>query len=208
MNRLNTLILSSIFAATVNISTINHAQAQTPQVIDGKSHIKTDFSGLKDINGAPVDMNDFKNKIVVVYFGTAYKSPSCESFFGTQGLAFDLLKKSCPDIGNNIAPVFICPFVDDGKNENNIAQAKRFGFTVLRGNLSTVESLAKKYNAQFFDYDKDGAADNHTNYMYVQNTSGENIVIIHGNSFSYLSAKAISDALKKDNYTPAIDCGL
>lgn len=198
MNKIKTLILSSIFATTVMGQT---ARGQT--MLPGKPELKTDLNE----GSVKFNMEGLKGKIPVIYFGTAYNTPSCESFFATQGLAVRLLKDGCPDIGNDIVPIFICPKLPSDKNTNNIRLAERFGFTVIQGTYADVKKLAKQYNAQYFDTNNDGIPENHTGFMYVQSVDGKNIAIIHGKNPSVASAMNISKALKKEQYEPALNCG-
>jgi cytochrome oxidase Cu insertion factor (SCO1/SenC/PrrC family) len=183
MNCFKNLMLSSAFALGALALSSHDAQAQKV-AREGDPRIKTEnLAGLKDMAGRPFDMDKLKGKFLLVYFGTAYANPSCDSFFDNAGLSIRLLKEKCGLQGKDFQAVFVCPYTKGETNQRSIDNARRNGFEILRGDLNTVKDIAGKFRSQYFGNDGQGNPAKHTNVMLLQNKDGVNSFILLGDHF-------------------------
>ncbi len=187
MRKFQNFILSSIFGVSALAVAADDAHAQ---IYGAKTDIETRFDGLRDQDGAVFNVADLNNRPALIYFGTAHKTPSCESFFQRTKIVLDQLD-GCKDL----VPVFISPYGNDDMGVQNIKDAKRAGFTILRAELDVVERLAKYYKSRYVDHNHDGVPDKHTQFVFIQDKQGRNVQVYSGKEFPMQVIPVIDRAL-------------
>ncbi len=202
MNKIQSMALSAVFAVSASVFNIDTLKAQ---VYSQNSDIKTDFTGLQDGAGNDFDESVLEGKYPLIFFGTAYNTPSCESVFGNQKIMIEslLAQSGCANLKDEIFPIFIYPEVQGtNKNSSNISSAKKSGFEALSGDPDTVKGLAKKYGTSYFSQDADGDWKAHSSFMYLQGEGpdGGNILIYSGRVYSGQAAPHVVRAIEKDGF--------
>ena len=143
----------------------------------------------------PISLNDFRGKIVLIYFGYTSCPDICPTSLGSLGAA---LKKLDPIQQQQIQPLFISidPERDDLKNLQNYAHYFYPGMIGATGKVDYLKTLAQRYGAYFrkvpMENSNLGYSMDHSSTIFVVGKDGRLTTMIqHSNS-----ATKILDVLK------------
>lgn len=145
-----------------------------PLVSDQKEHIKYDFE-VASLNGT-VKKEDFKGKVLALYFGYMYCPDVCPTSLSS--LAFALSNFS-PEQLNDFRGIFISvdPERDGLKELDEYAKYFHKNFIGATSSKENIDDITRRYES-FYEkiYLKDSQMNysvSHTSYIYIFNKNGD-----------------------------------
>ena len=146
------------------------------QVIPDK--LGGNFTLLQD--DKPVELSDFQDKLVVMYFGFASCPDVCPT---TLAVIASALRNLTPEELEKVQPIFISVDPERDQGENLMAYATYFhpGFIGITGGVDEVQKVANQYGAFFFKSQSDSAMGytiDHTSETYLVSEGGKHMTAL------------------------------
>ena len=128
----------------------------------------------------PVELSDFQDKLVVMYFGFASCPDVCPT---TLTVIASALRELTPEELEKVQPIFISVDPERDQGENLMAYATYFhpGFIGITGAADEVQKVANQYGAFFFKSQSDSAMGytiDHTSETYLVSEGGKHLTIL------------------------------
>lgn len=128
----------------------------------------------------PVELSDFQDKLVVMYFGFASCPDVCPT---TLTVIASALRKLTPEELENVQPIFISIDPERDQGENLMAYATHFhpSFIGITGGADEVQKVANQYGAFFFKSQSDSAMGytiDHTSETYLVSEGGKHVTAL------------------------------
>jgi len=132
-----------------------------------------DFS-LDSVAG-PVELKQFRGKVVVLYFGYTFCPDACPTTLSALGAA---MRSLTPTEAAKVQPIFITldPARDDAKRMDEYSHFFYPTLLGLRGNDAKLAAVAKQYGVLFAKQKVDSAANyvvDHSSFLYVIDVDGK-----------------------------------
>ncbi|MEB4591039.1 SCO family protein [Candidatus Thiothrix sp. Deng01] len=145
----------------------------------------------------PVSLNDFKGKVVVMYFGYASCPDICPT---TLSIIASGLKELTPDELAQVQPIFISVDPERDSGDKLMAYATHFhpSFIGITGSPQQVQQAAKQYGAYFAKVPGTSAMGytvDHTSQTYLVSKDGQYVKILPHNISKKDVVESIRDAL-------------
>lgn len=153
-----------------------------PAVARDETHTMASQSGVAkggdfslDSAAGPVDLKQFRGKVVVLYFGYTSCPDACPTSLSALGA---VMQSFAPEESAKIQPIFITldPARDDAQH---MAEYGRFFYPTLlglRGSDAKVAEVAKQYGVIYAKQKVDSAANyvvDHSSFLYVIGADGK-----------------------------------
>ena len=148
-------------------------QAEEPITLHHFKKIGGDFS-LTDFNGKPVSLNDYRDKIVLLYFGYITCPDVCPTTLTDLMAVFDQLGDQSQKV--QVLFVTVDPQRDTAKIMKDYLAFFHKDFIGLHGNKDEIEAVAEKYRVSYERRDlgsKAGYLIDHSAFVYLIDQSGE-----------------------------------
>lgn len=190
------LILGVLAAASIAIGLWAGMQGKNPPTTSGYADLGGDFTLTSD-QGA-VSLEDFRGKVVPIYFGFTHCPDVCITSLSAIGAA---LGKLSEDERANIQPLFISidPERDDPARVGEYARYFHPSFIGLSGTLDEVTEVAKRHFVIFekvpLEDSNMGYTMDHSSIIYVVGRNGVISTLIHHGESPDNIAKVLREAL-------------
>lgn len=177
-----------------DLSVENNAGGYTKvKVIEGK--IGGDFTLYQ--HDKPVSLNDFRGKLVVMYFGFASCPDVCPT---TLSIIASALKQLTPDEMESVQPIFISIDPERDRGERLTAYATYFhpDFIGITGTPEEVQKVINQYGGFFIKVESDSALEylvEHTSKTYIISKDGKYVSILPHDMSSDDALNAIRNEL-------------
>ncbi len=146
----------------------------SPVIKEYKENMKYDFT-VDTIDGK-ISKDDFKGKILAIYFGYSYCPDVCPTSLSTLSAALDTFPKEKVD---EFKALFISvdPKRDTLKNLKEYASYFHKNFVGSTSNRKNIDKIIKNYGAYYKVLDLEGSAMDysvsHTSYIYIFDKKGK-----------------------------------
>ena len=168
--------LSLFLAASLTLIAINQTFAHegTHRLADQIGVAKGGDFSLESAVG-PVELKQFRGKVVVLYFGYTYCPDACPTTLSALGAAMRELTKAEAE---KVQPLFITldPARDDAKRMEEYSHFFYPSILGLRGSDEKLAAVAKQYGVLYAKQKIDSAANyvvDHSSFLYVVGVDGK-----------------------------------
>ena len=166
--------------------------SQTGQVIPDK--LGGNFTLMQD--DTPVELSDFQDKLVVMYFGFASCPDICPT---TLTIIASALRELTPEELEQVQPIFISVDPQRDRGENLMAYATYFhpSFIGITGSADEVTKVANQYGAFFFKSESDSAMEytiDHTSRTYLVSEGGKYMTVLPHD----MTRNSLLEAIRKE----------
>lgn len=182
-----TIIFIGLLAFTLGIGIAHYMKPDSDPVSGPKDstsaqlipdNIGGDFTLMQDDKA--VQLSDFQDKLVVMYFGFASCPDVCPT---TLAIIASALRELTPEELEKVQPIFISIDPERDQGENLMAYATYFhpSFIGITGSADEVQKVANQYGAFFFKTQSDSALEytlDHTSETYLVKDGGENVTVL------------------------------
>lgn len=184
-----TYIFIGLLACALGAGIARYMMPNAGPVLESSSNVSTTGQVIPDKLGGnftlmqagkPVELSDFQDKLVVMYFGFASCPDVCPT---TLAVIASALRKLTPEELENVQPIFISIDPERDQGENLMAYATYFhpGFIGITGDAVEVQKVANQYGAFFFKSQSDSAMGytiDHTSETYLVSEGGEHVTAL------------------------------
>lgn len=165
----STLLLIIVTGLAIAFTKEHTGQQEALAQAQGEAQIGGDFT-LTDTSGKTVKDQDFRGRIMLVFFGFTHCPDICPT---TLGILSDALQKLGPK-AEQVAPIFISvdPERDTPQTIKSYLSNFDAHFIGLTGTPEQVKVAARAYKA-YYGKSPDGGSVNHSGFIYMMDKQGK-----------------------------------